>query len=83
TTLYDFDTDTAACDPSGRIVKYFTARLYPDCDDIADPANGYTENVYLNGLKVDQGNYYNMLDGMMRSTSNYDRAGALRESTTT
>lgn len=81
TTLYSFDTSSAACDPSGRIVKYYRARLYPDCSDIAAPANGYTENLYLNGLTIAQGNYYNMLDGMLRQTATYDSGGTLREST--
>lgn len=82
TTLYAFDTTTAACDPSGRIVKYYKARLYPDCTATSDPANGYTENLYLNGLTIAQGNYYNMLDGMLRQTATYDSSGVLRESTT-
>lgn len=80
-TLYEFDTSSAACDPSGRIVKYYRARVYPDCADSAAPANGYTENLYLNGLTITQGNYYNMLDGMLRRTATYDSGGVLREAT--
>ncbi|WP_342379848.1 RHS repeat-associated core domain-containing protein [Myxococcus stipitatus] len=81
-TRYAFDTKTAGCDPTGLIVKYFSARTYPGTSDAANPVNGWVDSTYLNGMADETGkNYYDMLDGLLLRTQTRDRAGVLLDGT--
>lgn len=84
-TAYAFDDDSAGCDASGEVIKFFTARSYPGTDDPADPRYGWNESTYLNGIADLSGaNYYDMLDGLQVRTATYDGDGAvLSEKTST
>ncbi|MEO1532115.1 MAG: hypothetical protein AAFU72_08100, partial [Pseudomonadota bacterium] len=83
-TLFRPDTDTAACDPTGKVVKFYETNVYPDTEDTKDPRNGWTRTTYLNGLKdVTGADFWNMLDGLKLSTAVYDARGAEKSSSTT
>lgn len=49
-TKYVFDINTAACDPTGAVFKYYKSTYYPGIDSSEATAYGYTENHYFNGL---------------------------------
>ncbi len=85
-TFYDYAADSAACDPSGEVVKYYRSTSYPGATDAADSREGHIVNLYVNGLspqpeqvasdasKVDG---YDMLDGYLQSRQFYDRKNRL------
>ncbi|RYC41718.1 hypothetical protein CTN06_08940 [Pectobacterium zantedeschiae] len=50
TTAYVFDIETATCDPTGAVFKYYKSTYYPGTATLAAPLFGYTENNYFNGL---------------------------------
>ncbi len=75
------DLDSAACDPSGEVVKFFTSTVYPGTADPATPRYGWVEQIYLNGLDIVVDNYYDMLDGLLDSTSLFDNRGQLVQQT--
>ena len=82
-TVYVPDADTAGCDASGQVVKYFSATVYPGSSDPDDPQFGWAISNYLNGLNDLTGdNYYDMLDGMLVSSELYDNDGELKQCTT-
>ncbi|HEY7770714.1 RHS repeat-associated core domain-containing protein, partial [Longimicrobium sp.] len=82
-TAYDPDPASAACDPTGRVIKYFRSVVLPGTSDAAHPANGSVENRYLNGLDILTGeNFYDMLDGLLYSVSNLDAGGVTLSRTT-
>ncbi|MEM6679561.1 MAG: hypothetical protein AAF675_16985, partial [Pseudomonadota bacterium] len=83
-TLFRPDTETAACDPTGKVVKFYETTVYPDTEDTKDPRNGWTRTTYVNGLKdVTGADFWNMLDGLKLSTAVYDAQGAEKSSSTT
>ncbi len=83
---YDYDLDTAVCDPSGKVIKYYKVRTYAGCKDKSESKDGYTETVYINGLpgetpgisyaKVSVFNNaqenYSVLDGFIEFQNTYD-----------
>lgn len=78
------DAATAGCDPSGQVVKYFQATVYPGSAQPAAPRYGKVVSYYLNGLNDRTGdNFYDMLDGMLIRTETWDNGGVCRESTGT
>lgn len=82
-SAFVLDRQTAGCDPSGQVVKYFTARTYRGTDNPAVTPYGWTETQFLNGLNdLDGDNLYDMLDGMQISSAIYDSRGNLKQSTT-
>jgi RHS repeat-associated protein len=82
-TAFDCDPASAACDPSGLVVKYYAATAYPGTADPAKPAFGSTITSYLNGLEILTGaNYYDMLDGLLHSVETRDSAGRTLERVT-
>ncbi len=78
-TAYAYDPLKAACDPTGKIVKYYQATSYPGCTDPGKPANGYRVLYYNNGLLpvgLATGElYYQALDGLLGQSETYDQAG--------
>ncbi len=78
-TVYAQDVATAACDPSGDVVKYYKTTAYPGTDDIGDAAYGRVEATYLNGLQLGDDvttQSWSMMDGLQQSLSAYDAGGA-------
>ena len=70
------DPKTAGCDASGNVVKYFKSTVYPGSDQ-DNRANGSVQNTYLNGNKIDDGtDFFNVLDGLLASSTISDRQGA-------
>gem|GEM_PF-4936864 len=49
-TAYEYDPNTAACDVSGHVIKYYEAKTYPGCLEPSAQKNGYTNQQYINGL---------------------------------
>lgn len=83
-TTYYQDSNNAACDPSGMVVKYYQTTVYPGSSDTTGQSYGYTVNTYLNpqnpqGIAIGS-NYYDMLDGLLVETAIYDAGKNLLES---
>ena len=77
TTDYVQDTATAACDPTGMVVKYYQTTVYPG-GSAGNPVNGSVACQYLNGNAIVTGdNYYNMLDGLLYQVTSLDADGKL------
>ncbi|MDF2802733.1 MAG: repeat protein [Anaerocolumna sp.] len=49
-TKYVFDINSATCDPTGSIIKYYRSLSYPGTTSIETPKFGYIENTFYNGL---------------------------------
>jgi hypothetical protein len=77
-TTYVPDPTQAACDATGMVIKYYQTTVYPGSDASA-AAYGKKVNTYVNGLN---GNYLDMLDGLLLETAIYDHSGKLLESQT-
>jgi len=72
---YVQDTATAACDPSGQVVKYFKSTVYPG-GEAAAPVNGSVISCYLNGNAITSAaNYYNAFDGLLYSVTTCNAQG--------
>lgn len=80
-TTYVPDPAQAACDASGMVIKYYQTAVYPG-SDASSAAYGKTVNTYVNGLGIHNGNYLDMLDGLLLETAIYDHGGNLLESQT-
>ncbi|MGB0383717.1 MAG: hypothetical protein ACPGWR_02750 [Ardenticatenaceae bacterium] len=52
-TCYDYDENSASCDPTGQVVKYYRVRVYPGCQNKEESQEGFTESLYINGLPSD------------------------------
>jgi RHS repeat-associated protein len=52
-TGYEYDRETALCDPTGQVVKYFRAGQFALEDGVAGRPYGTTESIFLNGLETD------------------------------
>ena len=50
---YDYDTQSAACDPSGQVVKYFRVSQYATQPGGEGRPSGWTESIYINGLPTE------------------------------
>ncbi len=51
---YDYDQDSAVCDPTGKVVKYLLAGQYAqEAAGSSERPYGTTESVFLNGLPSD------------------------------
>jgi len=70
TTCYEYNGTSAACDPSGEIVKYYQSATYDGCDDPSASAFGRTVNLYYNGITEG----YSMLDGQPIQTIMFEGA---------
>lgn len=80
TSAFSFvpDPATAACDPSGKVFKYYESAVFPGTTDPSAPVFGWTLKRYLNGLTILDGeNFYNMLDGQLYQSETYDVNGIL------
>ena len=63
-TAYDFNPATAACDPSGTVVKYYTASVFPGCQSVQNSQSGRSVHKYINGIVVEDPDHQTtMLDG--------------------
>ncbi|MDQ0468507.1 RHS repeat domain-containing protein [Labrys wisconsinensis] len=70
------DLDTATCDSSGTVFKYYQCRVYPGGAPQAAPY-GHLEMRYRNGLDDQSGdNFYDMLDGLLQEVAVFDAGGA-------
>src|SRR5262249_9762029 len=76
-TTYCPDPSTAACDPTGMVVKYYQTTVYPGSSDTSRTPYGKSVNNYLNAHGITSGNYYDMLDGLLLETAVYDGVGKL------
>lgn len=80
-TKYEFDINSATCDPSGSVFKYYKSRFYPGTDTAAVHPFGYTENNYFNGLSDANGQQNKLasalLDGQLIERKVYNSAGSL------
>lgn len=88
TTKYVFDIDSATCDPTGTVFKYYKSSYYPGTDSIDTPKYGYTENKYFNGLTDQNTKSYEkvsaqdteasrLLDGQLIEKKVFDANGKL------
>lgn len=78
-TTYDPDPASAACDPTGLVVKYYKNTVYPG-SPTTSPVFGSSEATYVNGLDAGGADYYDMLDGLLSSTTVFDNDGNVLES---
>ena len=88
-TKYVFDLNSATCDPTGSVVKYYKSLYYPGTDSIENPEFGYVENIYYNALlfKGVQGKRMSfqtsdinaksssLLDGQLINRRTFDKSG--------
>ncbi len=65
------DLSTAACDPTGRVFKYYTVTSYPGSADAGSSPFGSVVNTFVNGVQSDVP-YYTMLDGMPNTVTTQD-----------
>ncbi|MFB9203428.1 RHS repeat domain-containing protein [Nonomuraea spiralis] len=72
TTAYEFDAATAACDPTGQVVKYYRSAVYDGAADARTSAFGRTVYSYLNGTLPGASDL--CFDGLLRQTAAF--AGA-------
>jgi len=81
TTTYEFDINSATCDPSGSVFKYYKSRYYPGTDNANLKPYGYIENTYFNGLTSAKGQQNKkasaLLDGQLIERRTYNSAGTL------
>ncbi len=70
-TTYRYETSTAACDSSGRTVKYFRSTVYEGCRGLRSASSGRKENIYLNDLFASG---YSMLDGQQLQQISFEGA---------
>ncbi|MCH2195109.1 RHS repeat-associated core domain-containing protein [Kordia sp.] len=89
TTKYVFDLNSATCDPSGTVVKYYKSFYYPGTDAIDNPEFGHVENIYYNDLVLNSltqkslnlktstidTKSSSLLDGQLINRRTYDKAG--------
>ena len=82
-TFYDYDTATATYDAHGNVAQFVSARAYPGS---RDGENGYTHNLYFNGLSptvpgvvypesdafTNARNYFSLLNGQVFRSAIYD-----------
>jgi large repetitive protein len=74
-TSYRPDPASAACDPTGLVVKYYKSTVFPG-SDAGRPQFGSVVNTYLNGLEVvTDDNFYDMLDGLLLTVQTLDSGG--------
>ncbi len=87
-TAYNFDPSSAACDPSGTVVKYYKSSVFPGAST-PDPKafgsivnhyiNGYNDleqiTYYLNGKEVKGLPAYPVLDGLKKCVEYLDANG--------
>ncbi len=66
-TAYEFDGATAACDPTGQVVKYFRSASYSGAPDPTSSPFGRTVFSYQNGYAT--GSDFSMLDGLLVQTA--------------
>ncbi|MCW2933119.1 MAG: Rhs family protein [Actinomycetia bacterium] len=76
-TAYEFDAATAACDPTGQIVKYYRSAVYDGTLDPATSAFGRTVYSYLNGTLPGASDL--CLDGLLLQAAGF--AGAFEFAT--
>ncbi|MEM6720070.1 MAG: RHS repeat-associated core domain-containing protein [Bacteroidota bacterium] len=88
-TKYVFDLNSATCDPSGAVVKYYKSLYYPGTDTIENPEFGHVENIYYNDLVLNSianksinlkttmidTEASSLLDGQLINRRTYDKAG--------
>jgi RHS repeat-associated protein len=92
-TAYSFDAASAACDPSGSVIKYFKGTVFPGTTDPSQPVygsvvhhyiNGYnnkeTITYYLNGKECSDSPAYPVLDGVKKSVEFFDNYNVLIKS---
>lgn len=75
-TDYEFDNQTASCDPSGKVVKYYKSTQYPGGKDNISKF-GKIIFEYINGLGTNSLPNQNLLDGFLYRKSHFDGDGNL------
>ena len=81
-TTFRADPEQAACDPTGKVAKYFQTTMYPGGADTKAP-QGSVVTTYLNGAAILTGeNFHNSLDGMLSSVTTRSSSGVELSSVT-
>ncbi|PRQ09707.1 RHS repeat-associated core domain-containing protein [Enhygromyxa salina] len=72
-TAFEPELDTAGCDPSGDIVKFYQTTVYPGARSSGEATQGKVVSRYHNGIVRAQPGVddFDMLDGMLISTTTY------------
>ncbi|RKG82366.1 RHS repeat-associated core domain-containing protein [Corallococcus sp. CA049B] len=70
-SVWSFDRVSAACDPSGEIIKYYRSTAWDGCDEPSAARGGRTVTTYDNGA-TDEG--LSMLDGQPLQTLTFEGA---------
>lgn len=84
-TKFVFDINSATCDPTGAVVKYYNSRYYPGTNSVENPEFGHVENSYYNDLArtnlaenlkitADESSS-SLLDGQLIQRKTYDKDG--------
>lgn len=61
-TFYEFQAATAACDPTGTVVKYYQSASYPGASSLETAVNGRVVSTFVNAV-VPSSVYTSFLDG--------------------
>lgn len=78
-TSWAFDRDTAGCDPSGLVAKYYRTTTCPGTGDPKQTPYGRTVRTFYNGVGDDPSEEVpRILDGIWKSIEVYDAEGRLR-----
>ena len=82
-TSYVPEKDTAACDPSGTVTKYYRTRTYPGASDPEKPRYGSTVKAYHNGTRRHESHPPStLLDGKPIKVETFNADGELRKRVT-
>ena len=78
-TSYAFSEQSALCDSTGTVVKYFESTVFPGTDNVLAATYGRTTHYFINGLPPEQGGagpqYSSVIDGFPQKTVSYDAQG--------
>jgi hypothetical protein len=92
-TLYEYDRNTATCDPFGKVSQYARVKLYPGG---LQGGVGYTEQFFFNGLNPSVNgtdypipdqynnvlNYFSLFNGQLFKSQVFDTFGKCVQATT-
>ena len=78
-TSYAFSEQSALCDSTGTVVKYFESTVFHGTDNALNPSYGRTKHYFVNGLPREHGGdenqYPSVVDGFPHKTVSYDTDG--------
>jgi len=80
TVEYEFNDTMAACDPSGKVMKYYEATVFPGGKSQVSK-NGCEVNHFINGRRQHHLDNFNMLDGMLLEKEIKNGAGSVVSAT--